>query len=69
MANESANEAIDSREFRSAMGTFATGVTVVALQHDGVTRGMTANAFLSLSLDPAMLLVCIDENASMYPLF
>lgn len=66
---DEAGSAIDSREFRNAMGTFATGVTVVAVQFDDVVRGMTANAFLSLSLHPAMLLVCIDENASMYPLF
>ncbi len=64
-----AGRALDSREFRNAMGTFATGVTVVAVRYDDVVRGMTANAFLSLSLHPAMLLVCIDENASMYPMF
>ena len=61
--------ALDSREFRNAMGMFATGVTVVAVQYDDIVRGMTANAFVSLSLHPAMLLVCIDESASMYPVF
>lgn len=64
-----AGDALDSREFRDTMGTFATGVTVVAVQFDDVVRGMTANAFLSLSLHPPMLLVCIDESASMYPIF
>lgn len=62
-------DAIDPRRFRDAMGRFATGVTVVTVAHDGQMRGMTANAFASLSLDPAMLLVCIDEQASIYPMF
>ncbi|MEX2032173.1 MAG: flavin reductase family protein [Dehalococcoidia bacterium] len=64
-----AGDGLDSREFRNTMGTFATGVTVVAVQFDNIVRGMTANAFLSLSLHPPMLLVCIDENSSMYPIF
>jgi len=51
------------------MGRFATGVTVVTLASGGQLRGMTANAFSSVSLDPALLLVCIDEHASMYPIF
>lgn len=51
------------------MGRFATGVTVVTISDGEELRGMTANAFSSVSLDPAMLLVCIDEGASIYPLF
>ena len=51
------------------MGRFATGVTVVTLAHEGALRGMTANAFSSVSLDPAMLLVCVDEHASMHSHF
>jgi len=62
-------DVIDPREFRNVMGRFATGVTVVTIAHEGQMRGMTANAFSSVSLDPAMLLVCIDEHASIYPLF
>lgn len=60
---------IDPRRFRDAMGRFATGVTVVTIASDDDLRGMTANAFSSVSLDPAMLLVCIDEHASIYPMF
>lgn len=60
---------IDTRVFRDAMGMFATGVTVVTVALDGEVRGMTANAFLSLSLHPPLLIVCIDESASMYPWF
>ncbi len=62
-------DAIDPRGFRDVMGRFATGVTVVTIAHDGQLRGMTANAFSSVSLDPALLLVCIDEHASIYPMF
>jgi len=60
---------VDPMQFRDTMGRFATGVTVVTLSHEGTLRGMTANAFSSVSLDPALLLVCIDEHASMYPFF
>jgi 3-hydroxy-9,10-secoandrosta-1,3,5(10)-triene-9,17-dione monooxygenase reductase component len=60
---------IDSRRFRDVMGRFATGVTVVTVAHEGVIRGMTANAFSSVSADPAMLLICIDQHSSMYPIF
>ncbi len=59
----------DTRRFRDVMGRFATGVTVVTVTHDGVTRGMTANAFSSVSADPAMLLICIDEHSSMFQIF
>src|ERR1700675_2856598 len=50
-------------EFRKAMGCFATGVTIVTLDLDGEVHGMTANAFASVSLDPLLLLVCVDRNA------
>ncbi len=62
-------DSIDRMQFRDVMGRFATGVTVVTLSHEGMLRGMTANAFSSVSLDPAMLLVCVDEHASMYSHF
>jgi len=50
-------------EFRKAMGTFATGVTIVTVDLDGEVHGMTANAFASVSLDPPLLLVCVDHSA------
>jgi len=50
-------------EFREAMGCFATGVTIVTVDLDGEVHGMTANAFASVSLDPLLLLVCVDRNA------
>ena len=50
-------------EFRKAMGTFATGVTIITLDLEGEVHGMTANAFASVSLDPPLVLVCVDHSA------
>jgi flavin reductase (DIM6/NTAB) family NADH-FMN oxidoreductase RutF len=49
--------------FRSVMGTFATGVTVVTATSPDGPVGMTANAVCSLSLEPLLLLVCFDNTA------
>jgi flavin reductase (DIM6/NTAB) family NADH-FMN oxidoreductase RutF len=53
----------DSRAFRRSIGLFATGVTVVAVQLPDGVLGMTANAVCSLSLEPLMVLVCVDHRA------
>ena len=45
---------MDDRIFRSAMGKFATGVTVITTEIDEQVHGMTANAFMSVSLDPKL---------------
>lgn len=50
-------------EFRKALGCFATGITVITLDDDGDVQGMTANAFTSVSLDPMLVLVCVDRRA------
>jgi flavin reductase len=56
---------IDQSELRSTFATFATGVTVVTV--GGVSpHGMTANAFSSVSLDPPLVLVCVDLAARMH---
>lgn len=55
----------DSRAFRQVLGEFATGVTIVACQSDGEPAAMTANAFTSVSLDPALVLVSIANTARM----
>lgn len=52
-------QAFSSKEFRSALGAFATGVTVVTTQGTEHAYGMTANAFSSVSLDPPLVLVCV----------
>lgn len=54
---------MDDRQFRSAMGKFATGVTVIATETEGDVHGMTANAFMSVSLDPKLVVVSIGEKA------
>lgn len=58
---------MDDRQFRMAMGKFATGVTVIATEHNGSVHGMTANAFMSVSLDPKLVVISIKENARMLP--
>ncbi|MFJ2690174.1 flavin reductase family protein [Pseudomonas sp. NPDC087336] len=54
---------IDARTFRRVMGKFATGVTVVTFEHEGQLSGMTANAFMSLSVDPPMVLIAVRKQA------
>jgi flavin reductase (DIM6/NTAB) family NADH-FMN oxidoreductase RutF len=60
---------IDSETFRSVLGRFASGVTIVTVRDDGGTdHGMTVSAFASLSLTPPLVLICIDHSASMHDL-
>jgi flavin reductase (DIM6/NTAB) family NADH-FMN oxidoreductase RutF len=54
---------LSQTEFRKAMGCFATGVTIITLDLEGEVQGMTANAFASVSLDPPLILVCVDHSA------
>jgi flavin reductase (DIM6/NTAB) family NADH-FMN oxidoreductase RutF len=59
--------AVDADTFRSVLGRFASGVTVVTtLAKDGDDQGMTVSSFCSLSLDPPLVLLCIDRDAAMY---
>lgn len=56
----------DVPAFRRTMGLFATGVTVLTTTNsEGEPIGMTANAVASLSLDPMLLLVCVEKEANM----
>jgi flavin reductase (DIM6/NTAB) family NADH-FMN oxidoreductase RutF len=60
---------VGKESFRKAMARFATGVTVVTVDRgDGHVHGMTANAFSSVSLDPPLVLVCIDHRSRTLPL-
>ncbi len=60
---------IDASAFRSLLGRFATGVTVVtARDNAGTHHGMTVSAFSSLSLEPPLVLMCIDKTATMFDL-
>jgi flavin reductase (DIM6/NTAB) family NADH-FMN oxidoreductase RutF len=62
--------AIDPRELRNVMGHFATGVTVITTKDAaGKPYGLTANAFSSLSLDPPLVLICVDKKVDCYACF
>lgn len=62
--------AIDPIALRKAFGTFVTGVTIVTTYDaDGNPRGMTANSFTSVSLDPPLLLICVGKSAASYEAF
>jgi flavin reductase len=52
-----------AKDFRAAVGAFATGVTVVTTRGEQHDYGMTANAFSSVSLDPPLVLVCVMANS------
>jgi flavin reductase (DIM6/NTAB) family NADH-FMN oxidoreductase RutF len=56
---------MDDRLFRNAMGKFATGVTVITTSVNNEAHGMTANAFMSVSLSPKLVLISIGEKAKM----
>ena len=60
--------ALDTRFYRRVIGQFATGVTVILAEEGDEVHGMTANAVSSVSLDPTLLLVCIDRRARMHDL-
>lgn len=65
MSNE-----FDSRAFRNACGQFLTGVTIVTTKgEDGQPVGVTANSFSSVSLDPPLILVCLDKRLVSLPSF
>src|SRR3989304_5598960 len=49
--------------FREVIGLFATGVTVIAAESEGEIHGMTANAVASLSLEPTLVLACVNKRA------
>jgi flavin reductase (DIM6/NTAB) family NADH-FMN oxidoreductase RutF len=57
--------ALNARQLRRAFGAFATGVTVVTV--GGATpHGMTANSFTAVSLDPPLVLICVERDAIMH---
>jgi flavin reductase (DIM6/NTAB) family NADH-FMN oxidoreductase RutF len=53
---------IDPVQFRTALGRFATGVTVVTCRVDGADHAMTANSLTSVSLEPPLVLVCVERE-------
>lgn len=64
------DDKIDVNELRRALGCFVTGVTVITtIGADGEPRGFTANSFTSVSLDPPLVLVCIDRRSGSFEVF
>jgi flavin reductase (DIM6/NTAB) family NADH-FMN oxidoreductase RutF len=55
---------LGSAEFRDIIGSFASGVTIITARHKGQPKGTTASAVSSLSLDPPMVLVCLNKTSS-----
>ncbi|MDI1347879.1 flavin reductase family protein [Aquabacterium sp.] len=61
---------IDPKAFRQALGNYPTGVTIVTTKDDdGTPRGLTANSFTSVSLDPPLILVCLGKTTASHPVF
>lgn len=61
---------LDSREFRNALGRFATGVCVITTQVEGEKPfGMTVNSFASVSLEPPLILWSLQKNSDCFSAF
>ncbi|HCR9779043.1 TPA: flavin reductase family protein [Pseudomonas aeruginosa] len=60
---------IDPRAFRSALGNFATGVTIMTAAVGDRKAGVTANSLSSVSLNPALILWSIDKSSASYEVF
>ncbi len=58
---------VSTADFRTVMGQFATGVTVVTAIDDGRPQGITVNALTSVSLDPATIVVALDRKRFIVP--
>lgn len=59
---------VSEAEFKSALGRFATGVTVLTTCDGDRPSGVTVNAFASVSLNPPLVMVCIDKRSHMHDL-
>jgi 4-nitrophenol 2-monooxygenase / 4-nitrocatechol 4-monooxygenase, reductase component len=55
---------LSADDYRACIGQFASGVTIVTTRHDGELFGATASAVCSLSLEPPMLVVCLNRTSS-----
>jgi flavin reductase (DIM6/NTAB) family NADH-FMN oxidoreductase RutF len=64
----SVQQALDTRDLRDALGAFPTGVTAVAALVNGSPVGLAANSFTSVSLDPAIVSVCIAHSSTTWPI-
>lgn len=62
VAGSRGRQLVDRDLFRDVIGHFASGVTIITVRHDGTNFGITASAVASLTLDPPMLLVCVNRE-------
>jgi len=58
-----------TRAYRRALGAFATGVCVITADSPDGPLGITANSFTSVSLEPRLVLWCLDERSERWPVF
>ena len=61
-------EPIEIQLFKRALGQWASGVTVITTLRGGSPHGMTASSFSSLSLDPPLVLISVDQRAQLHQL-
>jgi flavin reductase (DIM6/NTAB) family NADH-FMN oxidoreductase RutF len=66
--NAASSREVDSREFRNCCGRFATGITVVTTEVDGMVHGMTVNGFMSVSLHPPLIVVSVGHQTRLHEL-
>jgi len=59
---------MDTKHFRNISGKFATGITIITTKDGEDTHGMTANGFMSVSLEPALILVSIGKQQKLHDL-
>ncbi len=53
---------VEKEHFRNVIGHFASGVSIITVNHKGIDYGITASAVSSLSLEPPMLLICVNQS-------
>ena len=59
---------IDKMDYRRTIGTFATGVTIITTKLGEHSHGLTANAVSSVSLEPTLVLICVDHTSDTFQL-
>jgi flavin reductase (DIM6/NTAB) family NADH-FMN oxidoreductase RutF len=57
---------VEPGDFRRVLGRFGSGIAIMSTLQAGVAHAMTANAFTSVSLDPPLVLVCVDKAVRMH---
>ncbi|MFD8518368.1 flavin reductase family protein, partial [Streptomyces antimycoticus] len=63
-------QGLDPVAFRSALAQFPSGVTIMTTRSEaGTLHGFTASSFAALSLDPPLILACLDRGADCFPVF